>query len=66
MYVLQTNRRHADIIAKQVLRAHVDQLPPAKKREFIAVAFELIAKRTRMSEAEMRARYGPLVHSVKQ
>ena len=66
MYALQNNRRHADIIAKQVLRAHVDQLSPAKQREFIAVAFGLIAKRTGVSEAEMRARYLPRVRAIKQ
>ena len=38
---------------KQVLRAHVDQLPVEKQREFAKSALQLIAERTGMNEADM-------------
>jgi hypothetical protein len=38
---------------KQALRAHIDQLPPEKQREFVASALQLIAKRTAMSDAKV-------------
>jgi hypothetical protein len=67
MFALQNNRRrYADMIAKQVLRAHVDQLTPAKQREFIAVAFHLIARRTHVSKVETGARYWSSAQSGKQ
>jgi hypothetical protein len=67
MLLLQIKRqRNTEVDPKQVLRAHVDRLPPHKQREFIAVAFQLMAKRTSMNEAEIRARYGQPRQDVKQ
>ncbi len=40
---------------KQVLRAHIDQLPLEKQHEFVATAFQLIAARTAKREAERGA-----------
>jgi hypothetical protein len=59
-------QRDTEVDPKQVLRAHVDRLPPDKQREFIAVAFQLIAKRTDMSEPETRASYHQFRQDVKQ
>ena len=54
MLPLQIKRQRAtEADPKQVLRAHVDRLPPDKQREFIAVALQLIAKRTSMSEVRI-------------
>jgi hypothetical protein len=44
---------------KQVLRTYVEQLPLDKQREFIESAFQLIAQRTDMSDAQIRANYQP-------
>lgn len=60
------HQRNTEVDPKQALRAHVDRLPPNKQREFITSAFQLIAKRTSMSEAEIGARYGQLRQDVKQ
>ncbi len=47
-------KRHADpnIDAKQLLRAHIDQLPIEKQHEFIAAAFQLLGDRIDISDAE--------------
>ena len=59
MLPLQIKRqRSTKADPKEVLRAHVDRLPPDKQREFIASAFQLIAKRSDMNQAEIQARYG--------
>ncbi len=56
MSPLQIKRqRDTNVDPKQVLRAHVDQLPVEKQREFVASAFQLIAERTGTREAEIRA-----------
>jgi hypothetical protein len=39
---------------KQVLRAHIDQLPLERQREFVITAFQLIAARPNMGETEGR------------
>jgi len=58
MLPLQIKRqRDTEVDPKQVLRAYVNQLPPHKQREFIASAFQLIAERTGMNEAETRTSY---------
>ena len=67
MLTLQSNRRrYTNFIAKQVLHAHVNQLPPAQQREFIALAFQLIAERTGRSEAEIKAKYWQPRQAVEQ
>lgn len=54
---LQIKRqRDTDVDPKQVLRAHINQLPPEKQREFIASALQLIAERTSMGEAKVRTK----------
>ncbi len=55
MSFLQIKRqRTTDVDPKQLLRAHVDQLPLEKQRAFVAAAFQLIAARTDTSDAMMR------------
>ena len=56
MLPLQIRRqRDTNVDPKQVLRAHIDQLPLGKQREFVATAFQLIAERSKLNEAESRA-----------
>jgi hypothetical protein len=53
---LQIKRhRNKNVDPKQLLRAHIDQFPVEKQYEFIAAAFQLITKRTHVSEAEILA-----------
>jgi hypothetical protein len=67
MSVLQIKRQlDPNVDPKQVLRTYVDQLPPDKQREFIASAFQLIAERTGMSDAEIRTNYQQLRQDTKQ
>ncbi len=55
MFSLQIKRqRNTNVDPKQVLRAHIDQLPLGRQREFVAIAFQMIAARPNMSEAESR------------
>ncbi len=55
MLPLQIKRqRDTNVDPKQVLRAHIDQLSLDRQREFVAIAFQLIAARSNMSEAESR------------
>jgi hypothetical protein len=57
MSSLQIKRKHdTNDDPKQVLRAHIDRLPPEKQREFIASALQLMAERTRMSEAKIKTK----------
>lgn len=48
-------KRSADtnIDPKQLLRAHVEQLPVEKQIEFIAAAFQLMGDRIDLSKVEM-------------
>lgn len=39
--------------AKQLLRAHVDSLPVAQQREFVAAAFQLIQARLQTADVEV-------------
>ncbi len=56
MLPLQIKRQRAtNVDPKQLLRAHIDQLPIEKQHEFITLAFRLIAERTDKHEAERRA-----------
>jgi hypothetical protein len=67
MLLLQIKRQRATTVdPKQVLRAHIDQLPLDKQREFVATAFQLIAKRTGISDAEIKASSQQARHDVKQ
>jgi hypothetical protein len=67
MSPLQIKRqRNANVDPKQVLRAHIDQLPVEKQREFITSAFQLMAERTRISEANTGASYQRFRQDVKQ
>jgi hypothetical protein len=67
MPLLQIKRQcNTTVDPKQVLRAHIDQLPLYKQREFVATAFQLIAERTGMSDAEIRASYQQARHDVQQ
>lgn len=45
-------KRHIDpnTDPKQALRAHVDQLPIEKQREFVAAAFQLLGDRIDLSK----------------
>jgi hypothetical protein len=62
MLPLQIKRhRYTNVDPKKELRAHIARLPVAKQREFVLSAFQLIAKRTGMSEAEMEAKYRQLL-----
>ena len=48
MLPLQIKRRVAtDVDPKQLLRAHVEQLPIEKQREFVVEALRLLAQRDR-------------------
>jgi hypothetical protein len=58
MLPLQIKRqRSSNVDHKQVLRAYVDQLPLDKQREFVSLAFQLIAARSGMSQVEMSTSY---------
>jgi energy-coupling factor transporter ATP-binding protein EcfA2 len=50
--------------AKQALRAHVEQLSPAKQREFIDCALHLIAERILLDEVE--AQLSPSSHAERK
>jgi hypothetical protein len=64
MLPLQSKHQHVtEVDPKELLRAHVYQLPPDKQREFVAVALQLIAKRFGMNEAAIMVRYAQ--HVVK-
>lgn len=53
MLPLQIKRHlNTNVDPKQVLRAHIDQLPLGRQREFVAIAFQLIAARPNTNEAE--------------
>jgi hypothetical protein len=45
-------KRHVEpnVDPKQVLRAHIDQLPEEKQREFVAAAFQLLGDRIDLSK----------------
>lgn len=64
--LLIKRQRYFNVDHKQALRAHIDQLPLDKQREFVATAFQLIAERTGMSEAKTRASYQQSRQDVKQ
>jgi hypothetical protein len=58
MLALQINRHHTGNLSdKEALRAHVEQMSPDKKREFVAAALQLLAARTLLDEAEDQAFY---------
>ncbi len=48
-------QRNTNVDPKQVLRAHVNQLPMEKQQAFIASAFQLIAARDGTNEAKIRS-----------
>jgi len=51
MQLLQIKRRlDTTVDPKQALRAHVDQLPIEKQREFVAAAFQLLGDRIDLSK----------------
>lgn len=51
MPALQITRRlETDVDPKQLLRAHVDQLPVEQQREFVAAAFQLLGDRIDLSK----------------
>jgi hypothetical protein len=64
--LLIKRQRKPEIDAKQLLRAHVEQLPVDKQREFIAAAFQLLGRRNNREEAEIGFGYGQLRQEVKQ
>jgi hypothetical protein len=67
MPILQIKRQlDPNIDPKQVLRTYVDQLPPDKQREFITLAFQLIAERTSMPDAEIQANLQHPRQGIKQ
>lgn len=67
MLPLQIKRqRYSSIDDKQLLRTHIDRLPLDKQREFVATALQLIAERTGMSDAEVKASFRLTRQDVKQ
>lgn len=44
------NKRYGFVDPKQQLRAHIDQLPLDKQREFVTTALQLIVQRTMTSD----------------
>jgi hypothetical protein len=67
MLPLQIKRqRYSSIHDKQLLRTHIDGLPLDKQREFVATALQLIAERTNMSDAEVKASFRLTRQDVKQ
>jgi hypothetical protein len=57
---------HGVVDPKQRLRAHIDQLPLAKQREFVATALKLIALRTTTHHGTSTAGYRDARHKIKQ
>jgi hypothetical protein len=56
MLSLQIKRqRDPNVDPKQLLRAHVEQLPLEKQVAFVEAAFQLIAARTATNEANSRS-----------
>jgi hypothetical protein len=45
-----TRRLETNVDPKQLLRAHVDQLPVEKQHEFVAAAFQLLGDRIDLSK----------------
>jgi hypothetical protein len=64
--LLIKRQRNTEIDAKQLLRAHVEQLPVDKQREFIAAAFQLLGRRNDGEQAEIGFGYGQLRQEVNQ
>ena len=51
MHTLQIKRStDSEVDQKQALRAHIEQLPVEKQREFVAAAFQLLGDRIDLSK----------------
>ena len=57
MNTLRINRSlGTEVDPKQALRAHVDQMPIEKQRDFVAAAFQLLGDRIDLSKVGKRVK----------
>ena len=49
-----TRRMESDVDPKQLLRAHVDQMPVEKQREFVVAALQLLGDRIDLTKIARR------------
>jgi hypothetical protein len=66
MSTLRIRRQRCNVAdPKKILRAHIDQLPLEKQRDFVLTALQLIAERTNLQQDMSIGGYHPIRQDIK-